>query len=105
LNRYEGNRFVVFHSDPVNPASLSDNYITTLLEDHQGTIWIGTYNGWLNRFDRATGKITRVPFDRQKNRGGPGLFGAEPIPMDWQGSFPRSNLSSAIYFHRTGRKA
>lgn len=35
--------------------TLSSNHLNSLLKDHTGAIWIGTYGGGLNRFDRRTG--------------------------------------------------
>ncbi|MFT2007167.1 two-component regulator propeller domain-containing protein [Pontibacter sp. 13R65] len=37
--------FKVFRHDPAKPASLSNNIITTIYEDRQGRVWIGTRNG------------------------------------------------------------
>ena len=35
--------------EPKNPNSLSDNIVTSICEDHLGTLWIGTYTGGLNK--------------------------------------------------------
>ncbi|MEP7377503.1 MAG: two-component regulator propeller domain-containing protein, partial [Chitinophagaceae bacterium] len=51
LNRYDGNRFEVFRHDPSNPASLSGNMITDLLEDKNEVLWIATADGGLTRYD------------------------------------------------------
>lgn len=60
LARYDGYRFTVFRHDPQDATTLSNSDIRALLEDKSsGTIWIGTRDGGLNRFDRATGKFTR----------------------------------------------
>lgn len=40
-------------------ASLSDNFVTALLGDLKGNLWIGTQNG-LNYYDTHTGKITHL---------------------------------------------
>lgn len=53
LNRYDGYTFKVYRYNPSDAASLSDNYIWRLLVDRQGTLWIGTYSGGLNRYDPA----------------------------------------------------
>lgn len=50
LNKFDGNRFIVYRHNADDPASLSNNNIYYLYEDSQGNIWIGTQNG-LNRYD------------------------------------------------------
>ncbi len=43
-------------------ASLSNNNITSILEDRLGNLWIGTAAG-LNKLDRATGRFLRFLHD------------------------------------------
>ena len=43
LVRFNGKEFTVF--DRYNTKEISNNYIRTLLEDHEGTLWIGTEGG------------------------------------------------------------
>ena len=50
LNRYDGKNFVVYHHDPADPASLSNDFILDLVEDEAGDIWVGTEGGGLNRW-------------------------------------------------------
>ena len=63
LNRYDGYSFKVFQPDPDNPTSISDRWITSLLADHQGGIWIGTFRGGLNRYDPKTGDFIAYTYD------------------------------------------
>jgi ligand-binding sensor domain-containing protein/AraC-like DNA-binding protein len=44
-------RFIHFRNDPRSPHSLSDNIVTSIREDYQGALWIGTYTGGLNRLE------------------------------------------------------
>ncbi len=60
LNRYDGYRMRVFRSDPLDPASLPDNYVQASYEDDEGRLWFGTRGG-LARFDEATQKFVRYP--------------------------------------------
>jgi ligand-binding sensor domain-containing protein/signal transduction histidine kinase len=60
LNRYDGHTFEVFQPDPDNPTSISDRWITTLLDDREGNVWIGTLRGGLNRYDHNTGNF--IPY-------------------------------------------
>jgi ligand-binding sensor domain-containing protein/signal transduction histidine kinase len=57
LNRYDGHSFEVFQPDPDDPTSITDRWITALLTDSQGNIWIGTFRGGLNRYDQSTGQF------------------------------------------------
>jgi two-component system, sensor histidine kinase ChiS len=54
LNRFDGYEFKVFKNVPDDPRSISDNWILCLLVDREGTLWVGTANGGLNRYDAAT---------------------------------------------------
>jgi two-component sensor histidine kinase/ligand-binding sensor domain-containing protein len=44
--------FIHYRNNPVNPRSLSNNNIRSILEDRTRVLWIGTYGGGINRFDR-----------------------------------------------------
>ncbi len=59
LNKYDGYEFTVYRNDPEDPYSLSDNDIQTLYNDQAGRLWIGTYGGGLNRYERATKRFIR----------------------------------------------
>ena len=61
LHRLEpgGHSFARFVSDPADPTTLSDDYVTTLLEGTDGTLWIGTRSGGLNAFDPKRSRSVR----------------------------------------------
>jgi ligand-binding sensor domain-containing protein/signal transduction histidine kinase len=59
LNRYDGHNFKVYKPNPEDPASLSDGWIESLFEDSDGYIWVGTYQGGLNRYDPNTDTFTQ----------------------------------------------
>lgn len=65
LNRYDGYNFTVFKNSPTDSTSLDDNFIVTIAEDSNKTLWVGSLKnpGLLNRFDPATETFTRVPSD------------------------------------------
>jgi ligand-binding sensor domain-containing protein/two-component sensor histidine kinase len=44
--------FKKFKHDPNNPFSLSDDRVYTIYEDSEGILWIGTFGGGLNKFDK-----------------------------------------------------
>ncbi|MEW6507778.1 MAG: two-component regulator propeller domain-containing protein [Bacteroidota bacterium] len=45
--------FKKFKHDPNNPFSLSDDRVYTIYEDTEGILWIGTFGGGLNKFDKS----------------------------------------------------
>ncbi len=47
-----GLKFYRYKNDPDNPFSLSDDRIYTIYEDRDGIMWIGTFGGGLNKFDK-----------------------------------------------------
>ncbi len=55
--------FAHYRNDPGDPASLSANFVKVIHEDSLGTLWIGTIDGGLNRFDRSTGRFVRFQVD------------------------------------------
>ncbi|MBI3189089.1 MAG: hypothetical protein HYZ33_00415 [Ignavibacteriales bacterium] len=59
LNRYDGNNFVVYRHAPFDPASLSDNNVSNILDDEDSVLWVGTIGGGLNRFDRSSEQFTQ----------------------------------------------
>src|SRR4249919_1226086 len=48
LARFDGVRFTVF--DHTNTPALHDDYISELVEDRQGTLWISTFNSGVMSF-------------------------------------------------------
>ncbi|MCR9098322.1 MAG: response regulator [bacterium] len=58
LNRYDGYQFHVYHTNYLDTASLSENFITSLHESAGGDIWVGTRNG-INLYDPATDGFRR----------------------------------------------
>jgi ligand-binding sensor domain-containing protein len=55
--------FRTFRNDPARPDSLSSNAVTSVFEDSRGAIWIGTYQGGLNRFEARTETFTHYRHD------------------------------------------
>lgn len=64
LNKYDGYVFRVYKNNPADARSLSNNYIKSIVEDRLGNIWIGTWGGGLNRYDRAKDRFTRYVHDK-----------------------------------------
>lgn len=52
LNKYDGYSLSVYKNDPNISTSLSNSYIQQLLEDDEQNLWVATYGGGLDLFDR-----------------------------------------------------
>jgi len=59
LNKYDGYQFTIYRNDPADTNSISSNHIKALLEDSAGNLWIATWGGGLNRFNRDNGTFVR----------------------------------------------
>lgn len=63
LCRYDGYDIKVYHYDPEDSTSISNDYVKcNLLADNEGFLWVGTNYG-LNRFDPSTEKFKRFYHD------------------------------------------
>lgn len=51
---FDGYVYTAFQHDPSNPGSLTSSDVRTIYEEPDGTIWVGTNTGGLNRFDPVT---------------------------------------------------
>ena len=61
LNRYDGNRFLVYQKEPGDSTSLPDNYVFGITEDARGRLWIATASEGLVMFEPDHERFTRVP--------------------------------------------
>ena len=60
LNRFDGRTIETFHQQTANPASLPDNRINALAEDHKKRLWIGTQGGLFAYYSLLTEKFYRI---------------------------------------------
>ena len=63
LNRYDGYTFKIYKPDPDDLNSLSDRWITSIVEDQEGYLWIATRLGGLNRYDPRTEEFVHFLHD------------------------------------------
>jgi ligand-binding sensor domain-containing protein len=59
LAKYDGIEFTVYRQESDNPNSLSNNYVWSILKDHNGTLWASTLGGGVNKFDPISETFTR----------------------------------------------
>jgi len=69
LNRYDGYEFKVYSFDADDTTSISANAIQTIYEDKHGNLWVGTWFGGLNKYDRATDRFVRYSYEREAPSG------------------------------------
>ena len=62
LNRYDGNKFVVYRHNPDDPASINHNQVDVVYQGNDGALWLGSGKG-LNKFDPNTETFTNYQID------------------------------------------
>ncbi|MBN2486550.1 MAG: hypothetical protein JXB34_11305 [Bacteroidales bacterium] len=67
LNRFDGYSFTVFRSRLNDTTSLTENIIKTIFEDHKKNLWVITFIGSINRFDRQTATFKQYHIGDQLN--------------------------------------
>lgn len=53
LNRFDGNKVVIYHNEQGNPRSLRDNLSVSVIEGKDGNLYIGSYKG-VQLYDKRT---------------------------------------------------
>jgi signal transduction histidine kinase/CheY-like chemotaxis protein/ligand-binding sensor domain-containing protein len=66
LNKYDGYSITVYKKDSKKTGNLSNNYIKDIIEDRDGNLWIATWGGGLNRYDRQKDEFTHFKHDPLK---------------------------------------
>jgi len=64
LNKYDGYNITVYKKDSKKTNSLSHNYIKDIIEDKNGDLWIATWGGGLNRYNRQKDEFTQFKHDQ-----------------------------------------
>ncbi len=63
LNRYDGNRVIVFKNDPNDSTTLPTNDCYAIAEDAEGFIWIGVSNNIISKFDPKNETFHSYPLE------------------------------------------
>lgn len=64
LIKYDGYETTTYRHSPGDPASLAaSKWVETVYVDGEGTLWVGTYGGGLDRFDPASNTFTHFSHD------------------------------------------
>ncbi len=56
-------KFKSYENNPSDSLSISDNRTYTILKDKTGMLWVGTFGGGLNLFDKKTQKFKRFRYN------------------------------------------
>ncbi len=56
-------KFTNYQHHATDPNSLSDSYVTSIIEDRSGALWIGTNDAGICRLDKQTGKFFNYRHD------------------------------------------
>jgi signal transduction histidine kinase/ligand-binding sensor domain-containing protein/DNA-binding NarL/FixJ family response regulator len=63
LARYDGYSMKVFQPEKNNNRSISSGFIASIYEDKNKTLWIGTWDSGLNKYDRANESFKSYKYD------------------------------------------
>jgi ligand-binding sensor domain-containing protein len=68
LDRWQPERgaFMHFRHDAKDPHSLGGNQVSQIIEDQNGSLWVGTFDGGLDRMDRGGHIIESFRHDAQR---------------------------------------
>ncbi|MCP4216805.1 MAG: PAS domain S-box protein, partial [bacterium] len=58
LNKYDGYKFTVYRHNPKSANSICSNGVTALCPDGEGNLWIGSWDGGLDKFNPRDGTFT-----------------------------------------------
>src|SRR5690606_16970875 len=67
LYLYQKGKLLCMQSDDGNPNSLSNNSIRPIFQDRRGSIWIGTYFGGINIYDKDIPNFQNFTHQSRRN--------------------------------------
>lgn len=70
LNKFDGNRFIVYKKSKNEPDALLNNYVKTLFEDSKGRFWVACING-IQIYDQATHTFQSIPIRHNRDNMAP----------------------------------
>jgi ligand-binding sensor domain-containing protein len=68
LNRFDGQKFVVFKHDPSLKNSIPENYVMSLFESRDGIFWVGTWGGGLCKYDPVHEAFLKIETKFEKDK-------------------------------------
>ncbi len=67
LNKFDGYNFTVFKNKPGKSKTLSENWISKIIEDDKKNLWLATNNGDVNKLNLITEEIIRFNINKKDN--------------------------------------
>ncbi|RLD63698.1 MAG: hypothetical protein DRI95_11395, partial [Bacteroidetes bacterium] len=114
IEKNDGKKYSVtkFYNNYSDSNSLSDNYITSVYQDHIGSIWVGTYSQGLNLIDEEENKITRFKNNQDNlqslSNNSINILFEDHLGILWVGTidglnkFDRTHMSFKRYYRSDG---
>lgn len=63
LNRYDGNKMVVFKNDPNDSTTIPSNYCGAISEDSDGIIWVAVFGNVIAKYDPKDNSFKGYPIE------------------------------------------
>ncbi len=104
LNRYDGYSFTVYKNNEKDSTSISSNYVYRVIESASGDLWVATWGGGLNRYDRKRNAFKRYRHN-PANPNSPGSDFIRSVMEDRAGNIWLSTEGAGVDMldKRTGR--
>lgn len=67
LNRFDGNKFIIYRHLDNDSTSLNNDYIHQTFEDSKGNLWVGSMGG-LMKYNPNTNSFTTIPLYKGKQK-------------------------------------
>jgi signal transduction histidine kinase/ligand-binding sensor domain-containing protein/CheY-like chemotaxis protein/AraC-like DNA-binding protein len=97
IGRYTVTRYT---HDAEDPGSINNNNIYTILQDHKGRIWIGTFGGGLNLLENNNGKISFKNFNNAfRNYAAANANGVRHLAEDTKGNIWIASTNGLVIYN------
>jgi len=63
LNRFDGNKMVVFKNDPNDLTTIPNNNCWAIIEDSDGFIWVAVFGNIIAKYDPKNESFVRYPIE------------------------------------------
>lgn len=96
LNRFDGNKFIVYRNKPDDSTSIPDLGIRKVFKDKSGELWVLTLRGRLSRFIQQKNNFKRYSLSPDKNEN---LIKIITLAEDAQGNLWAASSKCEFFFY------